>query len=328
MEPAPKLELTDDRQMTGYIANTDHDWYTFLKAQGGLEEVNFWQPSGSRRFHRVSPGAPFFFKLKKPHYAVAGFGIYARNSILPAWLAWDSFGIANGAPSFPHMMARIESLRRPDRPDPHGRNEIGCLMISSPVFFERDDWIRQPADWSKNIVQGKGIDLTRGEGRRIYEACIERARHYRREGDPAGIGIGEGDEHDRYGREILVAPRLGQGTFRVAVIDAYDRACAVTTEHSLPALEASHIRPYGEGGDHAVTNGILMRSDIHRLFDSGYVTITPEHRFEVSRRLKDDYENGRSYYPLHGRPIHLPGRPEELPDRDALAWHNEARYRG
>lgn len=241
-------------------------------------------------------GAPFFFKLKKPHYAVAGFGIYARNSILPAWLAWDSFGIANGAPTFRHMMERIESLRRSGGADPYGRNEIGCLMISAPVFFERDDWVRQPADWSKNIVQG--------------------------------IGIGDGDEHDRYGSGVLVSPRLGQGTFRVAVIDAYDRACAVTMEHSLPALEASHIRPYGEGGAHAVTNGILMRSDLHRLFDTGYVTVTPDHRFEVSRRLRDDYENGRSYYPLHGRRIHVPGRPEDLPDQGALAWHNEARYRG
>lgn len=87
--------------MRGYIANTDYDWYKFLKSQSHLEEVNFRQPSGSRNFKTVPPGSPFFFKLKKPYYAIAGFGYFARSSILPAWLAWQSFVFANGAPDSP-----------------------------------------------------------------------------------------------------------------------------------------------------------------------------------------------------------------------------------
>jgi putative restriction endonuclease len=73
-----------------------------------------------------------------------------------------------------------------------------------------------------------------------------------------------------------VRPRLGQGTFRIATIQAYERACAVTGEHSLPALEAAHIRPFAEGGTHDVSNGLLLRADLHRLFDRGYVTVTPK----------------------------------------------------
>ena len=98
-----------------------------------------------------------------------------------------------------------------------------------------------------------------------------------------------------------MAPRLGQGTFRVSVTDAYGRACAVTGEHSLPVLEAAHIRDYARDGPHEVRNGILMRADLHRLFDKGYLTISPEHRLEVSSRLRADYANGRSYYPLQGQ---------------------------
>ena len=89
----------------------------------------------------------------------------------------------------------------------------------------------------------------------------------------------------RHGKPILVRPRLGQGTFRVVVTDAYTRACAVTGEHSLPALEAAHIRPYSHGGVHEVSNGLLLRSDIHRLFDRGYVTVTKDLRFEVRQRF-------------------------------------------
>lgn len=49
-------------------------------------------------------------------------------------------------------------------------------------------------------------------------------------------------------------------------------------------LQAAHIMPYADGGTHDVTNGLLLRSHIHCLFDLGYVTVTPEYRFKVFRR--------------------------------------------
>lgn len=129
-------------------------------------------------------------------------------------------------------------------------------------------------------------------------------------------------------KPVLVKPRLGQGTFRVAVTEAYERGCAVTGEHSLPALEAAHILPYRLGGPHEIRNGILLRADLHRLFDKGYVAVTPKMRFEVSRRLRDDYENGRSYYPLHGREVRPPQDLDLQPDRERLSWHCEHVFLG
>src|SRR4051794_17989519 len=67
----------------------------------------------------------------------------------------------------------------------------------------------------------------------------------------------------RHGRPQLVIPRLGQGSFRLAVLDAYDGACAITTEHSLPVLEAAHIRPWAAGGRHELPNGLPLRRDLH-----------------------------------------------------------------
>ncbi len=113
----------------------------------------------------------------------------------------------------------------------------------------------------------------------------------------------------------------------MAVMDAYSRACAVTYEHALPALAASHIQPYAQNGPRDVRNGILLRADLHRLFDQGYVTVTPEHRVEVSPRLKLDYDNGHSYYPLRGSHVSLPTAPEDAPGPDYLRWHNEQVYR-
>ena len=85
--------------------------------------------------------------------------------------------------------------------------------------------------------------------------------------------------------------------------------------------------PFADGGAHEASNGILLRRDIHSLFDAGYVTITPDMRFEVSRRIREEFENGRDYYGLHGQAIALPDDPGRRPARAALAWHNEMLFR-
>ena len=102
----------------------------------------------------------------------------------------------------------------------------------------------------------------------------------------------------------------------------------MTSEKTLPALEAGHIRAYRDVQEHVISNGILFRADIHKLFDSGYVTVDPDHRFLVSRRIKEEFENGRDYYALHGTPIRLPLNAIDRPAIDALRWHNEQRYLG
>jgi putative restriction endonuclease len=108
----------------------------------------------------------------------------------------------------------------------------------------------------------------------------------------------------------------------VLVTDLYHRRCAITGERTLPALEAAHIRPYAEGGRHEASNGLLLRRDIHSLFDDGYVTVTPDLRFEVSRRIREEFENGRHYYALQGQEIAAPSTLAHRPDPEALRWHN------
>jgi putative restriction endonuclease len=308
----------------GFVGNTDFDWFAFLKARQPIDEVNFWQPSGGDAFRALEPGEPFLFRLKKPHYAIAGFGLFARHEIIPARLAWDAFGPLNGARDFDEMCRRIERYRRGQPADPLRQYRIGCLMISQPVFFEEDDWVREPAGFSRNIVRGAGLDLAEGDGQRIWEECLARvqARRVPMAAEPAAV-LAEAAEGQRHGAPRLVLPRLGQGTFRVGVTQAYERACAVTHEHSLPVLEAAHIKPWGEDGPHRVSNGLLLRADVHRLFDAGYVTVTPDLHFEVSPRLREEFENGKVYYAAHGQVIAAPRSPADRPDPVCLKWHNE-----
>jgi putative restriction endonuclease len=299
------------------VAVTDDDWFNLLRRKPDLKEVNFWAPSDST-FKALKPGELFLFKLRAPHNAIVGGGVFTHSNSLPCSLAWEAFRETNGATSAQEMRARIAKYRRV-APGDRSDFAIGCRILTQPFFLAEPDWIPVPASWSKNIVQFKTYNTGDHEGRQLWDAvsdCLSRTPAY---ADVLG---------DRFGAPTMVKPRLGQGAFRVLVTDLYDRRCAISLERTLPALEAAHIRPYSEGGEHEASNGLLLRRDIHSLFDAGYVTVTPSLHFEVSRRIREEFDNGKHYYELHGQKIIVPGDPSQRPDSGALRWHNEQCFKG
>jgi len=303
--------------MNAFVGITDWDWFDLLRTRPELEEVNFWQPSGSRQFRALNPGELFLFKLHSPRNYIVGGGLFAHSSLLPISLAWEAFGMANGAADLVQMRSRVERYRRQGQ-DHSTDYIIGCILLEQPFFLREDQWVGVPHDWSPNIVQGRGYDLTVEPGLTLW-ARLQTAR---------GAALEVREEEARYGRPILSLPRLGQGSFRVIVTDAYERRCALTNERTLPALDAAHIKPYSDSGGHRVENGLLLRRDLHALFDRGYVTVTPELVVEVSRRIREEFENGRDYYRLHGEPVRPPGNPVHRPSAEYLRWHNECVFRG
>ncbi len=307
--------------LTGVLAITDDGWFEFLRDQPLREEVNFWKPS-ARRGMNVDAFTPFLFKLKAPHNAICGFGYFARFARLPPWLAWEAFGPGNGSASYEEMQDRVRTIRlRIGYKPPPGPDEIGCALIAEPVFFPEERWVRQPSDWPVRTQTEKRYDLAVGEGARVWQECLAVADELAK----ASPAVGEGTP--RYGDPRSVRPRLGQGIFRIATTEAYERACALTGEHSLPALEAAHIKPYSRGGPHAVENGLLLRADLHRLYDRGYLTIVPEDegaaRVLVSDRLRDDFRNGKTYYPLRDARLRMPRQRTNWPSSELLRWHEE-----
>jgi putative restriction endonuclease len=301
------------------VAVTDGNWFNQLQRQPDVAEVNFWSPS-PRAFRALQPGELFLFKLHAPINLIVGGGVFASSSIMPLGLAWEAFGIANGVASLAEMRSRILHYRRSEAAS-SGPLEIGCRILTQPFFLPQDKWFPPPATWSPNIVSFTSYGTDTADGMALWETVQDAMRT---PAQPAGFG----EPQARFGEPTLIRPRLGQGAFRLVVTDLYSRRCAITKERTLPALEAAHIRPYADGGEHAPTNGILMRRDVHSLFDQGYVTITPDHRFEVSRRIREEFENGRHYYELHGSEITVPGNAGQRPDIAALTWHNESRYLG
>jgi putative restriction endonuclease len=295
-----------------YVGITDRDWFDLLSSIASLSEANFWQPGGRRQFRTLLPGELFLFKLHSPDDFIVGGGIFAHATLLPISLAWDAFGFANGARTLDEMRNRVAKYRRTPT-DPLEDYTVGCVLLEQPFFLPRDRWIPIPAGWPRNVVQGLTYDLAVEPGASILAALGEMLPR-----------VGPAVAADRrYGDPRIELPRLGQGSFRILVTDVYQRRCSVTRERTLPVLEAAHIKPYAAGGEHRVDNGLLLRSDLHVLFDRGYVTVDPEHRFHVSRRIRAEFENGRDYYALHGRELSLPARVQLRPAREFLEWHNE-----
>lgn len=304
-----------------FVAVTHKPWFDFLSTLAP-DEVNFWQPSGGRGFQALSPGELFLFKLKSPFNVIAGGGIFSHSTAAPLSLAWEAFGQKNGVATLADMRRTIAQLRRipgalTEREDP----VVGCRILTQPFFWPPEKWLPVPAGFAREVVTGKGYSTADPDGLALWEAVNSNVNLM------TGSGV-NAPAQSRYGEPAPIRPRLGQGAFRLKVTDAYDRRCAISGEKTLPILDAAHIRSYESGGEHELSNGLLLRTDIHRLFDRGYVTVSEKGRFAVSERLKADFDNGAHYYAMQGREIALPRRGFTPPAEEALKWHREERYLG
>jgi predicted restriction endonuclease len=121
-------------------------------------------------------------------------------------------------------------------------------------------------------------------------------------------------------REQILATivcRRGQPQFRQTLLEAYGRRCAITDCDAIQALEAAHIIPYfGPGSDHP-TNGLLLRADIHTLFDLGLIAIET-HSMGV---LLSPSLGATTYNALVGAKLRLPEDESCFPSRTALDQH-------
>lgn len=234
---------------------------------------------------------------------------------MPIRDAWEFFKEKNGASSLEELRQRIGSNRRGVSTSTN--HVIGCIVLSEPFFFA--DPIPQPEDWSGSIQNWKRYYLSEANGQRVWRSVALGME---------AASAGPASAFGGFGAAGLRVSRLGQGAFRKLVLDAYARRCAVTGEHTVPVIEASHIKPFADVACHEVTNGLALRSDIHILFDRGYVTVTPDYRFLVSERLREDFDNGRIYYEYAkgGSKIFLPSDPSKLPNREHLEWHRSECY--
>jgi putative restriction endonuclease len=307
--------------MKFFIGVTDNNWFKFL-SERQPDEVNFWLPSAQQGFKAINPGEIYLFKLHSPYNFIVGGGFFVAYSKLLISMAWQNFGEKNGAPDYQSFFRNLSKYRE-NVNNIYQDFFIGSIILNSPFFFEREDWIPVPPDWKQNIVRGKTYSALTEPGESLFNEILIKLEKRDFHRKSLTFYYNPDLEIPRFSREFLTRSRLGQGAFRVLVLDAYNKKCAVTGGKALPVLEASHIKPVSESGSNFTSNGILLRSDFHTLFDKGYLTITPEYYIEISKRLKSEFKNGKEYYKYHGKTlIQLPNQDYCKPKREFLEWHN------
>jgi len=112
---------------------------------------------------------------------------------------------------------------------------------------------------------------------------------------------------------ISINRRKGQVKFRKKLIKIYESKCAITQSIVLPVLQAAHIYPYNGTGTNHITNGILLRSDIHDLFDLNLIGINDKYVIVVAEELK-----GTEYETYNGKQIFLPKDNSKHPNKESL----------
>src|ERR1700731_4760969 len=106
-----------------------------------------------RKSSTLSRGELFLFRLKSPHNAIGGYGVFSHSSNLPISLAWEAFGIKNGTRSLREMRLRVGKYRK----QPQNLQQdytIGCRVVTQPIFFSEPLWLPQPKSFGRSIVVG------------------------------------------------------------------------------------------------------------------------------------------------------------------------------
>jgi len=114
----------------------------------------------------------------------------------------------------------------------------------------------------------------------------------------------------------VVALRQGQGQFRAQLLEAYGSRCAITGCSAVEALEAAHIHPFRGLHTNRIDNGLLLRADVHSLFDQGLIWIGPARTIEVAPSLMNT-----EYASLRGNTLSVPKAKSDEPALAYLAAH-------
>jgi putative restriction endonuclease len=307
-----------------YVGVTDDRWFRFLSANPMIREVNFWRPGGSTDFKALQRGEPFLFKTHWPDNRLVGGGFFEGFVRMKITEAWDFFGIGNGVTSLDDLRIHIASYRK-ELVNLDYDPVIGCILLNEVVFVYDDSAMIGPNDFNKNVVQGKTYSVNSADSNSVVDMFVQ----------SLAISADRADAQAEarsvsgpvFGEPRLVRPRLGQGGFKAIVRDAYSRRCAVTGHKIVPTLQAAHIVPVSQNGENRLDNGVLLRSDVHTMFDRGYLGISPNFQLHVSPRLRTEFGNGDEFYAKAGQAISLPTAKSDRPNPEFLSWHMDTVFK-
>lgn len=297
----------------------------FFAAQAEAHaELALWRPlskQGSALL--VGPGEPFMFGemlASGSAVQVRGGGVLSGVSRMFLTEMWEWFGEESGASSLTQLRQQYAAVTGglDDGDDP----EVEAILIYDVRFFAPSEYLEVPVDPVGFVLErGAYFEL---DGRTDTDPIVRAVLTY--------VQPAPSTSQDEVTQAVLtkirgqakaVVARIGQGAFKAMVSEAYKHHCALTGDKVRPVLEAAHIKSFASGGEYRLDNGILLRSDMHTLYDRGYISFDVDARLMVSPQLRQRFGNGDWLYARVGQAITVPERAVDRPNPDFLTWHHE-----
>ncbi|MBW2938105.1 HNH endonuclease [Aureisphaera sp. CAU 1614] len=289
------------------ISPTDINWFKFLKNEGLNNEVNFWTPT-PWNVSRLASGDRLYFMLKSPIRKIGGYGQFLDYKNTTVNQAWNEFGLKNGCASKKEFTERLDKYKSERSTDETSvsDSEIGCIVLTNAVFFDEDAFLdldNYEIDFSRYIVKIKYYNSE--DPLQIQEQAMEL---------PSTFELLQTDA-EKLKKARLVTERKGQGIFRAKLTLAYNNKCCITGEDTPELLEAAHIQPYIDKNSNHVKNGLLLRVDFHKIYDSGLMYIDDNYKIHISPHIESEF-----YRRYNGKEINLPNDENLRPSKEALMY--------
>lgn len=299
--------------MTAVYASTSPRWFSALsELTPRPSRVAFWQPTSGIP-HKIKVGEPWFF-VEKGAPRVLGFGRFLGHEGITISGLWDRYGQATGTTSENALLGEITSAKKGKAGT--GDTQIGNVILSDFTPFSQPVSL-PPLDLPKlnrafqYVPAGNSIlDLADQKPTTLERDLAMAEAEVKREGgfDPTSITDAR--------RKVLasIVRRQGQTKFRNELMEAYEGRCAISNCAIPELLEAAHIHPYKGAETNDVRNGILLRTDLHTLFDLGLLAIdTGSWAVLISPRLL-----GSNYEQFSRRKLRRPRDEAQHPSAEEL----------
>lgn len=288
--------------MTGWVFTVDQNYPQHVDY---AVDHGFWDTT--KQFS-VQPGDDIFFWITGPNRRLAAHFVATSSlgSMGSAPQPWDDAGVRTYLHRVDLELVSQEALQSPSWPelqDIIGNRQFpntGVIAIKRPeavsvlsqMFASRPDFV-----WSPRIE-------------------IELDAHGPDAGDYAELLDIPSDQDERESALKAVVVRRGQPGFRRRLLDSYHH-CLVTRWRVPAVLEAAHISPYRGAHTNRLENGLLLRADIHTLFDLNLLTITPDYTIHVAPDISTSGYGG-----FAGDTLNFPTVGRLRPDPGQLERHN------
>jgi putative restriction endonuclease len=248
--------------------------------------------------------------LKAPVRKIGGFGYFKKYHNCSAQEAWDSYGIGNGVSNIDELLQRCTkyvSKNTISTDEVTEFSQIGCIILENFQLLDESEFF-DPLEYGEQFA---------------FPSQVVKLKYYDEDfisdvfSENPGSTFSPIDFTLKDTSKIRVSvQRQGQQLFRKKVLKAYSNNCAITGESEKSLLEAAHIQPYLNIESNHIQNGILLRVDIHRLFDMGLIGIDKHYKVRVSSKLSSEH-----YRILDGNLIVLPENELNFPSVECLDFH-------